>query len=66
MYIFINSEKKEFAGSHLMDLVSYLQINHTGGLAIAVNEKVITKNDWAVTTLHENDKVILIKATQGG
>lgn len=66
MNIFINSEKKEFSGKNIADLSVILNIANTTGIALALNEKVITKNDWEKTLLKENDKIIIIKATQGG
>lgn len=36
------------------------------GIAIAVNQKVIPKNNWQQIYLNENDSVLIIKATQGG
>lgn len=36
------------------------------GIAIAVNQQIISKSDWASTTLKNNDEILIIKATQGG
>lgn len=36
------------------------------GLAVAVNNSVVPKDNWAHTILMPADKVLLIKATQGG
>ncbi|MCB0409762.1 MAG: sulfur carrier protein ThiS [Flavobacteriales bacterium] len=36
------------------------------GIAIALNNQVISKNDWQKTELKENDNIIIITATQGG
>ena len=36
------------------------------GIAVAVNNAVIPKAEWQTTILTENDKIIIIKATQGG
>ena len=36
------------------------------GIAIAVNNSVIPKNNWQVQLLKQNDEVLIIKATQGG
>ena len=49
-------------------IVTFLQeINNSGnGIAVAVNETVITKSDWAKTPLNNNDNILVIKATQGG
>lgn len=36
------------------------------GIAIAVNETIIPKNNWETYLLNVGDQIILIKATQGG
>ncbi|MCX2494334.1 sulfur carrier protein ThiS [Pedobacter sp. PF22-3] len=38
----------------------------TNGLAIAVNQTIISKSAWDTYVLSPGDQVILIKATQGG
>jgi len=49
-------------------IINFLQeINNSGnGIAVAVNEIVITKSDWDKKQLKNNDNVLVIKATQGG
>lgn len=36
------------------------------GIAVALNEQVIQKTDWNKTMLKNQDKILIIKATQGG
>ncbi len=36
------------------------------GIAVAVNETVVPKAKWGSYELQPNDKVLVIKATQGG
>ena len=36
------------------------------GIAIAVNQEIIPRDKWGETKLNKNDKVLVIKATQGG
>lgn len=36
------------------------------GIAVAVNETVVPKTQWDSYELQHNDKVLVIKATQGG
>lgn len=36
------------------------------GIAIAINDEIITKNAWESQTIKNNDNVLIIKATQGG
>jgi len=36
------------------------------GIAIAVNFSVVSKDEWDNFKLNENDKIMIIRATQGG
>lgn len=36
------------------------------GIAIAINEAIVPKSEWAKTYLKANDNLLIIKATQGG
>lgn len=36
------------------------------GIAIAINNVVITKQEWATTFLNNEDDITIIQATQGG
>jgi sulfur carrier protein len=37
-----------------------------GGIAAAVNNELVTRDDWATHTLNEGDFVLIIKAANGG
>lgn len=50
----------------LADVLPLLQIMQADGIAIAVNEAVIPRGDWAEYVLREGDRVFVIRATQGG
>ena len=41
-------------------------VSHAKGIAIAVNEAVIPQRQWDTTVLHPNDRIVIIKAAQGG
>jgi len=56
---FINDE------SNIELMVEDLKIE-TNGIAIAVNETVISRSNWKGKQLKENDNITIIKATQGG
>ncbi|HVA98466.1 MAG TPA: sulfur carrier protein ThiS [Bacteroidia bacterium] len=36
------------------------------GIAVAINNKVIPKTEWAEKKIFPNDQLLIIKATQGG
>jgi len=46
-------------------LADVLQHPHLG-LAIAINEAIVPKTQWESCMLNAGDKIIIIKATQGG
>jgi len=47
-------------------LFQKLNIKIDAGMAVAVNEMIIPKKEWPSHDLNENDKILLITATQGG
>ena len=36
------------------------------GIAVAINQNIISKSNWRLHQLKQGDQVMLIKATQGG
>ena len=53
------------------DATLTLALEHNGissqkGIAVAVNNAVVPKAEWSTKILNENDKITIIKATQGG
>ena len=40
--------------------------DRTTGIAVAVNQNVLTKAEWAGTALQPGDRVEIVSATQGG
>lgn len=51
-----------------ISLEAFLSIKNISGngIAIAINNVVITKREWDTTVLQENDAITIIQATQGG
>ena len=67
MNISINKELKTIStDSRLIQLLKDIKLIDKKGIAIAVNDQVITRNNWEQFQLNENDKITIIKATQGG
>ncbi|HLI93505.1 MAG TPA: sulfur carrier protein ThiS [Puia sp.] len=50
----------------LADVLPLLDIRQPDGVAIALNEVVIPKGEWGVHVLRPQDRVFVIRATQGG
>jgi len=62
----VNNLAKKIASGATLDLLLHELNQKEDGIAIAVNNQIITKSDWKSTLLIENDNVLLIQATQGG
>jgi sulfur carrier protein len=65
----VNGEPRQVPeGSTLPELLRTLDIDpaQARGVAVAVNEAVVRKQDWATVTLQAGDHVEVITATQGG
>jgi len=66
MYIKVNNENQEILNNTTIQmLVDNLKIQ-TNGIAIAINNSVVKKNDWDSKILQQEDAVLIIKSTQGG
>lgn len=39
---------------------------HTRGVAVALNEEVVRRQDWSDIRLHSGDRVEIVTAKQGG
>lgn len=64
--ILVNHQPKEIANnSNLNNLLEVLEISKDG-IAIAINNGIITKTAWGNTILNDNDTITIIQATQGG
>ncbi|WP_196895249.1 sulfur carrier protein ThiS [Aureivirga marina] len=62
----INNQNYQIAPNTTLDSL-LLKINqNTDGIAIAINETIITKATWNKTMLQEGDAILIIQATQGG
>ncbi|MCW3124113.1 MAG: thiS [Flavipsychrobacter sp.] len=67
MNIYVNNKQQELpTQANVQDAIDVLNMPSVKGIAIAVNNAVVPKADWETYVLSENDKITLIKATQGG
>lgn len=67
MILYINNTEQEFNDSSLIpDILVKLEITQQTGIAIAVNNNIVSKKDWDTFKLNSNDKITIIKASQGG
>ncbi len=68
MKLVVNNEVKIFSESslNLLQLLKQLGIDRKKGIAVSVNNDVIARNQWEYIVLKENDKILIITASQGG
>lgn len=66
MKVYFNNSETHTDASQLGTLLHEHQLDEKKGIAVALNEEVIPRASWAQTPLKENDKILVITATQGG
>ncbi len=67
MRVYINNELQELQEhASVTDVLSVLNINAQKGVAVAINNNVIPRTEWDYHAVQAEDKITLIKATQGG
>ncbi|MCE9540480.1 MAG: sulfur carrier protein ThiS [Bacteroidetes bacterium] len=67
MEIKLNNQIKIFQEQcSIQQMLDELMPEKQKGIAIALNNSVIPKNNWPTQFLTQNDEVLIIKATQGG
>ncbi|UYQ92770.1 sulfur carrier protein ThiS [Chitinophaga horti] len=47
-------------------LLQFIQLSSEKGVAIAVNNQVVPRQQWMSTSLQPADSITIIRATQGG
>ena len=65
IYLNNNSLSIEYNTS-LYDVLEANNLSGKKGIAVAVNNKVVRKDDWKSHPLSENDNILVISATKGG
>ena len=66
--ILLNDEEISLDGGSatVEALLKQLSINDLERIAVAVNDNVLRRSDWASYQLEENDRVLMIAPIQGG
>lgn len=65
--IYINDKAHPFEQDQTVSaLLSTLNIDDSKGIAVALNNNVIAREKWEKHIINDNDKLLLIKAAQGG
>ncbi|MEV0798194.1 MULTISPECIES: sulfur carrier protein ThiS [unclassified Kribbella] len=64
--VWVNGTETTVApGKSVADLIQEYS-DRTTGIAVAVNQTVLTRSEWAGTTLKPGDRVEIVSAVQGG
>jgi sulfur carrier protein len=69
MEIIVNNQPKQIPEQDQFTVQQLLHLEIPGkqqGIAVAINNRVVSKANWASTHIFEQDHIIIIKATQGG
>ena len=67
MKLKVNGKDTETRSETVMDLIRELGYDEDGdGMAVAVNDSVLQRKQWNSFELSEQDRVEIIRATQGG
>lgn len=69
LHVLVNGERRTVqTGATLPDVLrdQGLDPSHPRGIAVAVNDEVVRKQDWGVCALHEGDRVEIVTANAGG
>lgn len=67
MTIWINQKEHQYdINLTIFELLQHLGKSEKTGIAIAVNNSIVPKNNWKELNLKDQDKITIITATQGG
>ncbi|MBL4703321.1 MAG: sulfur carrier protein ThiS [Flavobacteriales bacterium] len=66
MNIYLNSELLNINSDSLESLLTDQSLIEKKGIALAINESIVPRSLWSSIKLNENDKILVITATQGG
>lgn len=68
MAVRVNGEAREApAGATIEGLLRHLgREPGQPGFAVAVNDTVVRRAEWAGTTVHDGDRIEIVTASQGG
>jgi sulfur carrier protein len=64
MQLIVNGEHMETQAATVAALIS--ELGHEGYVAVAVNEEIVSRRNWAQTRLADGDALEVITPRQGG
>ena len=69
MLLTVNGASIEVPGSGaaaLLEVLAAAGMDDLRGVAIALDEEVVPRSDWATCRLHEGQRIEVVRASQGG
>lgn len=67
MQVIVNGHEQTVTdNAHVEDLLTHIGQTDKGGIAVAINDMVVPKSQWSKQAIQDGDKVLIIKASQGG
>ncbi len=66
MRIMINGSPDELPDGSTVAQIVAARSRTDQGVAVAVNDQVVTRGSWSVVTLSDGDRVEILTAVQGG
>jgi sulfur carrier protein len=66
MKVIVNGEPREFPDGATVAGVLAAVTAATTGVAVALNDEVVRRAEWAATPVHDADRLEVLTAVQGG
>jgi sulfur carrier protein len=65
--VYVNDEPREVSrAATLLTVMQDLKLDDSKGVAVALNAAVLPKSQWQTQVLSQSDRILIIRATQGG
>jgi len=65
--ITVNGERRDYEGGAMDALLRSLGLDpHRPGIAVAINDEIVPRGEWARRRLQPGDRVEIVGAVQGG
>jgi len=65
--VYVNDEPRQVSyAATLLTVMQELKLADSKGVAVALNAAVLPKSQWQMQVLSQSDRILIIRATQGG
>jgi len=65
--VYVNDEPRQVScAATLLTVMQELKLADSKGVAVALNAAVLPKSQWQTQVLGQSDRILIIRATQGG